>query len=276
MDHYAVLGNPIQHSLSPFIHRLFARQTAQDIVYTSILVPLDGLRQSLDAFQSGGGKGVNITLPFKQQAYLLVDSVSERAARAGAINFIRFDSDGKRFGDNTDGIGLVRDLTRNHHFSIKNKPVLLLGAGGAIRGVIAAILNEQPKSITIANRTESKAVELAEIFSREGSVSACSFSSLVEGCFDLIINGTSASLQEELLELPAGLLQGETFCYDMVYGYGKGLTPFLQWARDNHATYYFDGIGMLIEQAAESFYLWRNIRPDIAQIKHTLLSNALE
>lgn len=264
MDHYAVLGNPISHSLSPLIHHLFAKQTAQKINYTSLLVPLTGLAQALDDFQSQGGCGVNITLPFKQQAFSLVDSVSLRAEQAGAINFIRFEPSGKRFGDNTDGMGLVIDIVNNQNITIKNKRVLLLGAGGAVCGVMGAILAAEPAELIIANRTEQKALALVNRFIHQVPIAACGLAALAGESFDLVINGTSASLQAESLSLPDGLLREQACCYDMVYG--KKMTPFLQWAKDNQATCVVDGLGMLVEQAAESFYRWRQVRPETQQI----------
>lgn len=260
MDLYAVIGNPIQHSLSPTIHAMFAEQSNQQLAYDRILVPLDGLPEALSDFQKKGGKGLNITLPFKQDAFSLVNAHTERALLAGAINTIRFNSDGSCFGDNTDGVGFIRDLTIHHHFSIKEKRVLILGAGGSVRGILKPILDESPSEVVIANRTENKAADLAEAFSQYGSVRACSLHDLAHASFDLIVNATSASLQQDNLILPDGLVKKGGCCYDLVYG--KGITPFLQWAQQQNAALATDGLGMLVEQAAESFYLWRNVRPD--------------
>lgn len=264
MDNYGVMGNPIQHSKSPAIFRLFAEQTKQQLHYASILVALDGLSSALTEFKKEGGKGVNITLPFKHRAFSLVDSVSERAQRAEAINTIQFNEDGTLFGDNTDGVGLVRDILTNHKVSIKNKRILVLGAGGAVRGVLDAIIGEQPSEVVVSNRTENKAVALAEAFADVGPIIACPLSLLENNSFDMVINGTSASLQDEMLDLPGSILKEGAFCYDMVYG--KGLTPFLRWAREQGAVTCVDGLGMLVEQAAESFYLWRKIKPETGSI----------
>lgn len=260
MDQYGVMGNPIQHSKSPFIHRLFAEQTSQQLQYSPILVPLEGLSDALKQFQDQGGKGVNITLPFKHRAFSLVDSLSERAQRAEAINTIKFNEDGTRFGDNTDGAGIIRDIVSNLKFKIKNKRVLILGAGGAVRGILDPILNEQPIEVVLSNRSESKAVAIAEEFSDRGPILACPLSLLEANAFDLVINGTSASLQGEMLDLPGSILNEGALCYDMVYD--KAATPFLRWAKDQDAATCVDGIGMLVEQAAEAFYVWRDVKPN--------------
>lgn len=262
MDHYAVLGNPIAHSKSPQIHALFAKQTQQEMSYQTMLVPLDGLANALKEFQAAGGKGVNITLPFKNEAFSLVDTHSERAQLAQAINTIKFNDDGSRFGDNTDGIGLVRDITLNLHFPITDKKILIMGAGGAVRGVIGPLLEQHPTELIIANRTLSKAVELANYFSKISPVKALGFQDLPHHYFDLIINATSASVAGETLDLPANLLLPNALCYDMMYGRD---TPFLAWGKSQGATV-SDGLGMLVEQAAEAFYIWRGVRPDTRQI----------
>lgn len=260
MDTYGVIGNPIQHSLSPLIHTLFAEQTKQQLIYRPILVAVDSLASALNEFQAQGGKGLNITLPFKQQAFQLVNAHSERAMCAFAINTLKFNDEGDRLGDNTDGVGLIRDITLHHQFSIRGKKVLLLGAGGAVRGVIKPILQEEPSELVIANRTENKAQALAGEFLKYGSVRALTFSALVENQFDLIINGTAASLSESSIELPENIMTNNAYCYDMVYG--KGTTPFLHWAKSQGAKLCSDGLGMLVEQAAESFFIWRGVKPD--------------
>ena len=270
MDRYSVMGNPVHHSKSPFIHAHFSKQTDQSILYDTTLVELDGLPAALDLFQSMGGKGVNITLPFKHRAFQLVDQHSERALEAGAVNTIRFNPDGSRFGDNTDGIGLVKDVTSNHNFSVEGKRVLVVGAGGAVSGVIGALLKESPSELVVANRTISKAVSLVDMFSSNVPMIGCGLLDLEGDAFDLVINGTSASLQDELLELPVSVLTDKTFCYDMVYG--KGVTPFLSWVSKFGVGFSCDGIGMLVEQAAESFYLWRNVRPNTRDILSQLKS----
>jgi shikimate dehydrogenase len=260
MDCYGVIGNPIQHSKSPLIHRLFAEQTHQDLLYSAILAPLDQLASTLNHFQSQKGRGLNITAPFKQAAFALVDAVSPRALRARAVNAIRFDVDGVRFGDNTDGVGLIRDVTLNQQISLKNKSVLVLGAGGAVSGVLEAILNEQPAIVTLANRTEAKALALAVAFSEWTNIRCLPWPALSAHVFDVVINGTSAGLHETGLELPNDILNSGAYCYDMVYG--VGVTAFYSWVRAQNGAVYSDGLGMLVEQAAESFYIWRQIRPN--------------
>lgn len=256
MDTYAVIGNPIGHSLSPRIHQLFAQQMQQAIRYDALHVELDALPQALSQFQTQHGKGLNITAPFKQQAFHLVDQRSERAMRAQAVNTIIFTENGKRLGDNTDGIGLVRDLKQNHAVKLSAKKILILGAGGAVRGVLAMLLNEKPALLTVVNRTESKARQLVEEFRDFSVLQSASVYDLTQQAFDLIVNSTGANFPM----LPAGVCHSETCCYDMTYG--QNLTPFLLWGKSQGVSALYDGLGMLVEQAAESFYLWRNCRPD--------------
>jgi shikimate dehydrogenase len=260
-DRYAVMGNPIAHSLSPAIHAEFARLTGQGMTYEAILVEPGGLARAIGCFRASGGKGLNITLPFKRQAWALVDSRSERAERAGAVNTIAFDADGRSFGDNTDGPGLVRDLVENLGVGLRSRRVLLLGAGGAVRGVLGPILDEQPAEIVIANRTADKARDLARVFSTSGfaALSGCGLSDLRGRAFDVVINGTSASLRGEIPSLPGSIVAPGGWCYDMVYGARP--TPFMEWATAHGAAGVADGLGMLVEQAAVSFELWRGVRP---------------
>lgn len=256
MDRYAVMGNPIQQSWSPQIHQLFAKQTQQPLTYEPILVPLDDFKQSVLNFQNKGGKGLNITIPFKQQAYQLVNQLSERAKVAQAINTIRFEADGSCLGDNTDGVGFVRDVVEHNQFSMRSKRILILGAGGAVRGILAPLMQESPQSVMIANRT----LENAQALATEFGLQALPLAELAQFQFDLVINATSASLTGAEINLPRAILSDQAYCYDMVYG--KGITPFMTWGIHNHAAKVSDGLGMLIEQAAESFYLWRGVRPD--------------
>lgn len=264
MDRYCVMGNPIAHSKSPNIHAMFAEQTKQALIYDACLVELGGFSQALDRFQEDGGKGLNITVPFKQDAWAAVTNHSERAELAGAVNTIVLDEAGGRFGDNTDGIGMVRDITQNHAISIANKRVLLLGAGGASRGVVGPLLEENPAVLVVANRTVSKAEDLVALFSTHGPISACGFGDLQGEQFDLIINGTSASLQGELPPLPDTILTSNTCCYDMMYA--NQATPFMSWGIERGVANAVDGLGMLVEQAAEAFYLWRGVRPSSAPV----------
>lgn len=261
IDRYAVFGNPIKHSKSPQIHTLFAEQTGQTLSYTAELVEVGQFDQAIKDFIQHNGKGLNVTVPFKEDAWKCATQHSERALRAGAVNTLVIRQDGSLYGDTTDGIGLVRDLIQNHNIQIKDKDILLIGAGGAVRGVLEALLQQQPSSLLIANRTKQKAVQLAKDFSDLGQLNGCGLDEINEMSFDIVINGTSASLQGELPPLPASLFRKNSSCsYDMMYA--AQATPFMQWSADNGATKVFDGLGMLVEQAAESFYIWRNVRPE--------------
>lgn len=262
MDRYGVFGNPIGHSKSPQIHRLFAQQTGQSLSYEPLLAPLEDFAGFARAFFAEG-RGANVTVPFKEEAYRLADQLSERARRAGAVNTLQKLDDGTLLGDNTDGIGLVRDLLDNAGIALLGKRVLLLGAGGAVRGVLEPLLAQRPASLTIANRTLSKAQQLAAEFAEPGTVTASAFEQL-EGPFDVIVNGTSASLGGELPPLNDGLIvPGRTLCYDMMYG--ATATPFCEWAAA-HGGATRDGLGMLVEQAAAAFELWRGVRPQSAPV----------
>ena len=268
-DKYAVFGNPIDHSKSPDIHRQFAEQTGQALSYEKQLVDPQGFEAAADAFFAGGGKGLNITVPFKQDAYSYVARTSPRARRAGAVNTLSLEADGTILGDTTDGVGLVSDIKHNLGWQIRHKKVLILGAGGAVRGVLEPLLEEQPQHIIIANRTVDKALQLAKGFAEFGYLLGCGFDMLDEQQFDVIINGTSASLQGELPPLPDSLINadGSTVCYDMLYGAEP--TPFMQWAAERGAKV-SDGLGMLVGQAAESFALWRGVRPETAPVIRSL------
>jgi shikimate dehydrogenase len=257
-DHYAVIGNPIAHSKSPAIHAAFARQTGQRMDYGRILGSLEDFPGNVRAFVADGGRGLNVTVPFKQEAWALLADRSERAEAAGAVNTIIVLDDGRLRGDNTDGVGLVRDLTVNQGFDFEGKRVLLLGAGGAARGVLGALLEAGPGSLTIANRTVAKAQELAA--TAAGEVHSCGFDQLTGRRFDLIVNATSSGLHGEVPPLPEGLLAAGGWVYDMVYG--DAPTPFCRWGEAQGAARCLDGLGMLVEQAAESFRLWRGVRPD--------------
>ncbi len=257
-DRYAVFGNPIAHSKSPLIHAAFARQTGQDIAYEARLAPLDGFSQAAIAFAVEGGRGANVTVPFKEEAFRLATQLSERAARAEAVNTLTFRGD-NILGDNTDGAGLVRDIRDNLHFSIRGKRILLLGAGGAARGVILPLLEEMPASLAIANRTLEKAEALRDFFS---GIEASSYENLAGREFDLVVNATSSGLSDQMPPLPEGIFASGALAYDMMYGRE---TPFMAFARGSDAQI-TDGLGMLVEQAAEAFYLWRGIRPQTAPI----------
>ncbi len=261
MDRYAVIGNPIAHSKSPRIHAAFAAQTGQQLSYEALLAPLDAFAATVLAFRDTGGRGMNVTVPFKLEAFELADRLTPRAEAAGAVNTLAFGADGI-LGDNTDGAGILRDITVNLRCPVHGRRVLLLGAGGAARGTILPLLDAAPASLTIANRTAAKAAELAYEFSASGAVrpTGCGFAQLAGQHFDLIIYATSASLSDAAPDLPAGLYAPASLAYDMMYG--KGETAFLAAARQQGAGRVSDGLGMLVEQAAESFTLWRGVRPD--------------
>ncbi len=254
-DRYAVIGNPVAHSKSPWIHAEFARQTGQDIDYRRIEAPLEGFARTVDAFRAAGGRGANVTLPFKDQAFRYCAALSERARAALAVNTLVLDGPAPR-GDNTDGVGLVRDLQANLGIALAGKRVLLMGAGGAAQGVAAPLLDAGVARLVIANRTIAKARALAKRLAA-AAVSACAYDALAGESFELIVNATSAGLTGEAPALPARLIASRGFAYDMVYGHD---TPFLAWARAEGA-HACDGSGMLVEQAAESFFLWRGVRP---------------
>jgi len=271
MDQYRVFGNPIKQSRSPFIHQAFAKSTAQELSYQSKFVELDSFSETIRQFVKDGGKGANITVPFKEQALLLCDQLSDRARLAGAVNTLSF-VDGQILGDNTDGLGLVQDLLR-HKITLNNSRILLLGAGGAAKGVILPLLEQQPKSIVVANRTMSKAEDLCLHFNNEKLV-ACGFESIDPNGFDLIINATSASLSGKVPLISKEVIEINTVCYDMVYG--KELTPFLIWAEELGAKEVIDGLGMLVGQAAESFALWRTVKPEVNIVIDSLRSSLLK
>jgi shikimate dehydrogenase len=264
IDRYGVMGYPISHSRSPVIHRLFALQTGENIQYELLQVSPEKLETAIRQFQRTGGKGLNITVPHKSEVAKLVDQMSERAATAGAVNTLTFNG-GEIYGENTDGIGLLRDLAVNLGLRLENSRILILGAGGATRGIVGPLLEMQPASIRIANRTLGKAQMLADHFSSAGKVSACRFNVVpVSEKYDLIINATSAGVKGEAPPYPAAAVSDSTFCYDLSYGLSP--TPFSAWARECGAARSVMGWGMLVEQAAESFRIWRGIRPDTAPV----------
>ncbi|MDA0423681.1 shikimate dehydrogenase [Stutzerimonas frequens] len=267
-DRYAVFGNPIAHSKSPQIHARFAEQTGQMLTYTAEHIEEDAFEAAVEGFLQGSGKGLNITVPFKERAWALAQWRSERAELAGAVNTLYRLDDGRIAGDNTDGVGLVRDLAENNGVILAGARVLVLGAGGAVRGVLQPLLAAGVASILVANRTVARAETLAQLFADDGRVRACGFGQVPAEAFDLIINGTSASLQGELPPVPAAAVGASTACYDMMYGAEP--TPFCRWARDQGAARVIDGLGMLVEQAAESFRIWRGVQPDTAPVMQTL------
>jgi shikimate dehydrogenase len=261
-DRYAVIGNPVEHSLSPQIHAEFARVTGQDIAYGRILAPRDGFRDAVLAFRAAGGKGLNVTLPFKHEAWRLSTVRSGFALVAGAVNTLSFQGE-SIVGHNTDGIGLVRDLTRNLRVAVRAKRVLLMGAGGAAYGVMESLLREQPQTVVVANRTLEKAIALVGHFEKLQSnapqgISARAYEGLAGAAFDILINATSAGLEGAMPPLPEGVFAPGALAYDMVYA---RRTPFLEFAQRQGARA-SDGLGMLVEQAAESFFVWRGVYPE--------------
>jgi len=268
MERFTVFGNPIHHSKSPRIHRLFAEQTGIAHPYNTTLAPVDGFAESLANFFAAGGEGANVTVPFKEQAYAAAAQLSERAALAGAVNTLKRLADGSLLGDNTDGVGLLSDLQRQQLIDPQDR-ILLIGAGGAARGAILPLLSFGCE-LVITNRTLSRAEQLAELFNPHGKISAQSADQLAGQSFDLVINATASGLQGEIPQLPATVIGADTRCYDMFYQ--AGLTPFLRWATELGATQYADGLGMLVGQAAHAFHLWHGVMPEITPVLATLRS----
>ncbi len=270
VDLYAVIGNPVAHSSSPLIHAAFARQTGQGMRYEAILAPEHAFAANVESFAQRGGKGLNVTVPFKLEAYKLAHRLTERAEAAQAVNTLAFGHDAI-LGDNTDGAGLVGDIASNLQFPLHAARILLMGAGGAARGALLPLLQQRPRMLTIVNRTRLRANELQERFSPYGAVMSCDYADLQGQQFDLVINSTSASLKGELAPaLPPGIFAQGALAYDMMYGIG--LTPFLQFAQEQGAARFVNGLGMLVEQAAESFFVWRGIRPKTAPVIEMLRS----
>jgi shikimate dehydrogenase len=258
-DRYAVIGNPIGHSKSPLIHSAFAQATGQDIEYTAIEGPLDGFRATVEAFIAAGGKGMNVTIPFKLQAFDIATDPMESARLAGAVNALKFEG-GRIHAQNFDGLGLVSDIQRNLGVSLAGKRVLICGAGGATRGAILPIAAQKPAVIAIANRTAGKAHGLKADFAARTALQTGGYDELAGETFDVILNATSTGLSKDELPLPSGVFAPGALAYDLVYG--KGLTTFLKQAQAAGVTQLADGVGMLVEQAAEAFEWWRGVRPD--------------
>lgn len=261
-DKYAVFGSPIQHSKSPAIHTLFAQQTQQNLKYTAQEVNAENFTTAVTDFFTQGGKGLNCTVPLKELAYQFATQKTERASFAKAVNTLIKQDDGSILGDNTDGIGLVRDLTQNHGIELTGKRLLILGAGGATRGILAPLLDEHPDFLVVANRSVEKAWQLAIEFSH--SFTGCGFDALGDEPFDVILNATSASLSGELPPISAHLLAENGVCYDLAYG--NEATAFVRWGQAQNARKSLDGLGMLVEQAAEAFFLWRGVYPETKSV----------
>ena len=262
-DRYAVIGNPVAHSLSPRIHAAFARQTGQDLEYGAILAPVGGFDEAVGKFRAQGGRGLNVTVPFKLDAFSVSTTLTERAKTAGAVNTLKFDGD-SALGDNTDGAGLVSDITIRLGVPLTGKRILLMGAGGAARGVVLPLLEQKPTLLAIANRTVEKAITLAARWSSHGAVRGGGYGDFADDNFDVIINATSASLSGDVPPLSERACASATLAYDMVYG--KRATSFLGAAKSLGVSRVADGLGMLIAQAAESFFVWRGVRPDATPV----------
>lgn len=260
MDRYAVIGNPIAHSKSPFIHARFAEQTGEDLQYEAVLAASDGFADTVHMLRDKGFRGLNVTVPFKEQAWHICNESSSRAQRANAVNTVEVRAEGTFVGHNTDGVGLLRDLQVNNGIELADKRILVLGAGGAVRGVLEPLLEASPRQLVIANRTARRARVLADEFDDLGDVSAREFAELAGHEFDLVINGTAASLSGEVPPVPHTALAAGACCYDMFYGAEP--TAFMKWAKSHKAGLALDGQGMLVEQAAEAFLIWRGVRPD--------------
>jgi shikimate dehydrogenase len=267
-DQYGLVGHPVAHSWSPFIHGMFAQATAQHLVYRLFDITPENYRRDTLKLFAGGVRGLNVTLPHKQAAAELVNELTPRAMRAQAVNTIAFFEDTTLLGDNTDGAGLTADLENNLSVDLADKRVLILGAGGAVRGVLGPLLERELREVHVANRTLQKARTLADEFADMGKISGCEFADLRGPAYDLIINATSAGLSGEMPLLPAGIVGETTLCYDM--SYGRGDTPFTRWAKSLHAARAVKGWGMLVEQAAASFELWRGIRPSTPPVLEAL------
>lgn len=271
-DQYGVAGHPVAHSWSPFIHGIFAKETGQSMVYRLYDFTPEEFRERVVDFFQGGGRGLNVTLPHKVAAVDVANELTPRAARAQAVNTLALQGDGRLLGDNTDGAGLVRDLCDNFNVVITRRRILIVGAGGATRGVIAPLMTLEPLELVIANRTAEKARTLAGDFHDLGPVSGVGFPYIPGGAFDVIINATSASLSGDVPDIPVGVIGEDTVCYDMAYG--KADTAFIQWAVQHGCTHALQGWGMLVEQAAESFRVWRGVRPPTGPVLTALKERA--
>lgn len=267
-DLYAVIGFPVEHSYSPVIHGEFAAQTGQRLRYERIEAPPGEFARLAGRFFDGGGRGLNVTRPHKREAFQAAAELSPRARLAGAVNTLSALADGRLHGDNTDGAGLVTDLRRNQQARIDGRQILVLGAGGAARGIVGPLLAERPSGLVIANRNAQKAIEVAAAFAERGVVHGCGYDQLPDTSFDIVINTTAASVSEEVPPVPMRSLSEDTLCYDLAYG--QKPTPFTQWARERRMKRVRKGWGMLVEQAAESFFIWHGVRPDTQPVLEKL------
>ena len=265
---YAVLGNPVKHSKSPQIHLLFAKEMGITLEYNAIEVPNDELSTYVNLFSSQGGKGLNITVPFKENAYKLCTEITSRALESGSVNTIKFDTETNIIGDTTDGEGFINDLRKNYGINLQNKSILILGAGGTGKSIIERLVSEEIKNVVIVNRTLSRAEELEKKFKNKIDIKSFSYETLPNDIFDVIINGTSLSLSSEVPPVSRNIINKNTFCYDLMYSSDK--TVFIKWAIENGALRAADGLGMLVEQAAESFFIWHGVKPNTAKVIEAL------
>ena len=265
---YAVLGNPVKHSKSPQIHLLFAKEMGITLEYNAIEVPNDELSTYVNLFSSQGGKGLNITVPFKENAYKLCTEITSRALESGSVNTIKFDTETNIIGDTTDGEGFINDLRKNYGINLQNKSILILGAGGTVKSIIERLVSEEIKNVVIVNRTLSRAEELEKKFKNKIDIKSFSYETLPNDIFDLIVNGTSLSLSSEVPPVSRNIINKNTFCYDLMYSSDK--TVFIKWAIENGALRASDGLGMLVEQAAESFFIWHGVKPNTAKVIEAL------
>ena len=265
---YAVLGNPVKHSKSPQIHLLFAEEMGITLEYNAIEVPNDELSTYVNLFSSQGGKGLNITVPFKENAYKLCTEITSRALESGSVNTIKFDTETNIIGDTTDGEGFINDLRKNYGINLQNESILILGAGGTVKSIIERLVSEEIKNVVIVNRTLSRAEELEKKFKNKIDIKSFSYETLPNDIFDVIINGTSLSLSSEVPPISRNIINKNTFCYDLMYSSDK--TVFIKWAIENGALRAADGLGMLVEQAAESFFIWHGVKPNTAKVIEAL------
>ena len=265
---YAVLGNPVKHSKSPQIHLLFAEEMGITLEYNAIEVPNDELSTYVNLFSSQGGKGLNITVPFKENAYKLCTEITSRALESGSVNTIKFDTETNIIGDTTDGEGFINDLRKNYGINLQNKSILILGAGGTVKSIIERLVSEEIKNVVIVNRTLSRAEELEKKFKNKIDIKSFSYETLPNDIFDVIVNGTSLSLSSEVPPVSRNIINKNTFCYDLMYSSDK--TVFIKWAIENGALRAADGLGMLVEQAAESFFIWHGVKPNTAKVIEAL------
>jgi len=260
---FTVIGNPVEHSLSPQIHQLFAQQLGIDLLYSKTLGEAGGFNQAVQHFMASGGKGINVTVPFKLEAFELCDQLTDRARVAGAVNTLWFES-GEIYGDVTDGAGMLHDIEQNHAALVQGKRVLLIGAGGAVRGVLQPLLEASPEELIISNRTEGKAIDLAQLFVGYGKIRAVAMNALGGEHFDIVINGSASSLGNALPAVPASVFHGASFVYDMMYA--RKPTIFMKWALEQGAGKAADGLGMLVEQAAVGFEIWHGVKVETAPV----------